>query len=205
MNALLHFIDIFGTFIFALSGAVVGVKNNYDIFGVFSISLITAVGGGVIRDICISATPPFGLINVEYLTGVFVAIAIVSFFQNLILSFSKPSNFFDAIGLGFFAAFGANKTYQHTGSIELSILLGCASAVGGGVLRDVLTGRKPILFTQELYAVAAIVGASIELLGSTGLISNKLSIWLSIIVATTIRMLAIKYKITLPSIKDGFE
>ncbi|MDV6345850.1 trimeric intracellular cation channel family protein [Nitrosomonas sp. Is37] len=202
MDSLLHFIDVFGTFIFALSGAVVGVKKNYDVFGVFVISLVTAVGGGVIRDICISSIPPAGLITIEYLIGVFLAIIIVSFFQKLILSFQKPSTFFDAIGLGFFAAFGANKTYQYTGSIQLSIILGCASAVGGGVFRDILTGKSPSIFTEDLYASAAIIGSLIELMGATGVIDNRISIWASILTTTTIRMLAIKYKIKLPSIKN---
>ncbi|SDZ01050.1 trimeric intracellular cation channel family protein [Nitrosomonas sp. Nm33] len=202
VDSILHFIDLFGTFIFALSGAVIGVKKNYDVFGVFVISLVTAVGGGVIRDICISATPPAGLITIEYLIGVFLAIIIVSFFQKLILSFQKPSTFFDAIGLGFFAAFGANKTYQYTGSIQLSVILGCASAVGGGVFRDILTGKSPSIFTQDLYASAAIIGSLIEIMGSTGVIDNRISIWVSILTTTTIRMLAIKYKIKLPSIKN---
>ncbi|SFJ10527.1 trimeric intracellular cation channel family protein [Nitrosomonas sp. Nm34] len=202
MDTILYFIDLFGTFIFALSGAVIGVKKNYDVFGVFVISLVTAIGGGVIRDICISSTPPVGLITGEYLIGVFLAIIIVSFFQKFILSFQKPSTFFDAIGLGFFAAFGANKTYQYTGSIQLSVILGCASAVGGGVFRDILTGKSPSIFTQDLYASAAIIGSLIELMGATGVIDNRISIWVSILTTTTIRMLAIKYKIKLPSIKN---
>lgn len=202
MNYLLHFIDVFGTFIFSLSGAVIGVKQHFDIFGVFVIALVTAVGGGVIRDICLSDTPPAGLINIDYIIGICAAIVIVSFFQKVILSFQKPAVFFDALGLGFFAAFGANKTYQHSGSIQLAIILGCVSAIGGGIMRDVLTDRKPMIFTQELYASAAIVGACIELLGSTGTIDGRLSIWLSILVTITIRLLALRFSLKLPSIKS---
>lgn len=202
MNFVLHIIDVFGTFVFALSGAIIGVKEHYDIFGVFVIALVTAVGGGIIRDICISAMPPAGLVTIDYLAGVLIAILIVAFFQKIILSYEKAVNFFDAIGLGFFSAFGANKAYLYTGNIQISIMLGCASAIGGGLLRDILTNRKPIVFNQELYASAAITGSSIELLGSTSIINSKLSIWLAILTATTIRMLAIKYNITLPSIKQ---
>jgi uncharacterized membrane protein YeiH len=202
MIELLHAIDILGTFVFALSGAIVGVKRNFDIFGVFVLALITATGGGIIRDLCISATPPAGLISKDYLIAVIIAVLCVSFFQKIILSFEKPSLFFDAIGLGFFASFGANKTYLHTGDIQLSILLGCVSAVGGGCIRDILSGKTPTIFTTEIYASAALVGASIELLGSTGTIPQVISIWLSIFVCTLIRMLSLKYNIKLPSIKN---
>lgn len=201
LQLVLHYIDMIGTFAFALSGAILGVKNNLDIFGVFVLSLVTAVGGGVIRDVCISAIPPAGLISADYMIGIVLAVLCVAFFQRFIFSFEKPVLFFDALGLGFFAAFGANKTYQHTGSVQLSIILGCVSAIGGGCLRDVLAGKKPTVFTQELYAVPAIIGAGIELLGSLGLISQSYSICLSILICVALRMLSIKYNIKLPSIK----
>ena len=132
MLNIFHYLDLIGTFAFALSGATAGVKEDFDIFGVFVLTAVTAIGGGVIRDICIAALPPAGLINLSYLLVIIAALICVAFFQRLILSFEKAVLFFDALGLGFFAAFGANKTWQHTHNIELSVLLGCISAVGGG-------------------------------------------------------------------------
>ncbi len=202
MLSVFNFIDLLGTFIFALSGAVAGVKKQFDLFGVFVVSAVTAIGGGIIRDLCLSATPPAGLENITYLLIILLAVCCVSFFQEKITSFSKVSNLLDAVGLGFFAAFGANKTWYMTENIQLSIILGCISAVGGGCIRDVLTNKSPLIFQSEIYAGAAIVGATIELLGSTGLISPLLSPWLAIITCTLIRMLAIKYRIQFPSIKD---
>lgn len=202
MSSLFSFIDLLGTFVFALSGAIAGVKKGFDLFGIFVVSAVTAVGGGVIRDLCLSATPPVGLENIEYLGAVILAIICVSYFQKKILSLSGISNFLDAIGLGFFAAFGANKTWYMTGSIQLAIILGCITAVGGGCIRDVLTGRPPLIFQAEIYASAAIVGASIELLGSMGVISPLLSPWLAIIACIVIRMLAIKYNLKLPFINN---
>ncbi|EDQ0629139.1 trimeric intracellular cation channel family protein [Salmonella enterica] len=204
MSVVLHFIDILGTFIFALSGAVAGVKKGFDVFGVFAIAVVTAIGGGVIRDICLSATPPAGLASGEYFLVIVLAVLCVSFFQKAILTFSKPGTFFDAIGLGFFAAFGASKTWHMTGSFQLSVILGCISAVGGGCMRDVLLGKSPLIFTAEIYASAAIVGAVIEVLGVPGKISPVLSLWLAIITCTTIRMLAIKYRIRIPPIKNSY-
>ncbi|EBQ9782887.1 trimeric intracellular cation channel family protein [Salmonella enterica] len=204
MSAVLHFIDIFGTFVFALSGAVAGVKKGFDVFGVFVIAVVTAIGGGVLRDICLSATPPAGLTSGEYFLAIALAVLCVSFFQKVILMFSKPATFFDAIGLGFFAAFGASKTWHMTGSFQLSVILGCVSAVGGGCMRDVLLGKSPLIFKTEIYASAAIVGAVIEVLGVSGKISPVLSLWLAIITCTTMRMLAIKYGIRAPSIKNYY-
>ena len=203
MNNAFFIIDLLGTFVFALSGALIGVKQNFDIFGIFVLAFITAIGGGILRDICISATPPAGLISGEYLICTIVAVFLVFFFQNVITSLEKLSNFFDAAGLGFFAAFGANKTYQYTHNIQLSIILGCISAIGGGIIRDLLSNRKPIVFNQELYASAALIGASIEVLGSSGVINNQISMVLAVIVTITIRMFALKYNIKLPSTKSS--
>ncbi|WP_216936794.1 MULTISPECIES: trimeric intracellular cation channel family protein [unclassified Acinetobacter] len=205
MVNILPIIDLLGTFVFALSGALIGVKQKFDVFGVFCLAFITAIGGGIIRDICISATPPAGLLSIKYLIAIILAVIFVAFLQKLVLSLERLSNLFDALGLGFFAAFGVNKTYQYTHNIQLSIILGCISAVGGGVLRDILANRKPVVFNQELYASAAFVGACVEILGSTGHMNGHISIILAIIVTTFIRLLAIIYNIKLPSIRSFSE
>lgn len=201
MDILLHYIDLVGTFAFALSGAMLGIQKKYDIFGIFSLKAITAIGGGVLRDLCLSATPPSGLINEEYFFAIFLAFLLSILFQHIVFSLDKASLLFDALGLGFFAAFGANKTYAHTGSVQLSIIMGCMSAVGGGCLRDVLCGRTPIIFTKEIYASAAIIGAAIEVLGSSGVISSAYSIWIAIITCTLIRLISLYYGLNLPTIR----
>lgn len=198
-----HLVDLAGTLAFALSGATAGVREDFDLFGVFVLAATTAVGGGVIRDICIASLPPAGLVSLAYLVIIVVAVLCVAFFQRLILSFEKATLFFDALGLGFFAAFGANKTWQHTHSVELALLLGCISAVGGGCLRDLLTGRPPAIFSKDIYASAALVGAAIELTGSAGLIPQMWSAWLAITGCTLLRLMALKYKIGLPLIKHN--
>ena len=204
MSLLLHFIDLFGTFVFALSGATVGVRNRFDLFGVFALSFVTAIGGGCIRDLCLGATPPAGLVNVEYLLCVIMAMTLLSYFQKLVFSFEKPALFFDALGLGFFAAFGANKAWQYTQTIEFSILMGCVSAVGGGCLREILAGRTPVIFTKEIYASAALIGAAIELLGSANIIPEHYSVWLAIVTCTLLRLLSLKYNITLKTIANEY-
>lgn len=197
------FVDLMGTFAFALSGATAGVKEDFDFFGVFALTAVTAVGGGVIRDICISDLPPAGLTSIPCLLAIVAALVCVSFFQRVILSFEKATLFFDALGLGFFAAFGANKTWQYSHNVELSILLGCVSASGGGCLRDLLTGKPPGIFSQDIYASAAAAGAALELCGSAGLVPQSVSAWVAVATCTLIRLISLKYKIGLPSIKHN--
>lgn len=198
-----HLLDLAGTLAFALSGATAGVREDFDLFGVFVLTATTAIGGGVIRDICIASLPPAWLVSSAYLVVIMTAVICVAFFQKLILSFEKATLFFDALGLGFFAAFGANKTWEHSHNIELSLILGCISAVGGGCLRDVLTGKTPAIFSQDIYASAALIGAAIELTGSAGLIPQIYSAWFAIISCTLLRLISLKYKIGLPSIKHN--
>ncbi|MCC4109100.1 trimeric intracellular cation channel family protein [Serratia ureilytica] len=196
-------IDLIGTFAFAISGALAAINRQLDIFGVFVVTFVTACGGGGIRDLCIGSTPPAGLINIEYLSVIFLAIVLCAKFQNILLKLAQPTLFFDAIGLGFFAAFGAHKTYLYIPDAELAILLGTVSAVGGGVIRDIMLGRVPVVLTKEIYASAALLGAIIQVLGEEGWINKHISPWLAILICTLIRILSLKYKWNLPAIKKA--
>ena len=92
-----HLVDLAGTLAFALSGATAGVREDFDVFGVFVLAATTAVGGGIIRDICIASLPPAGLVSLAYLVIILVAVLCVAFFQRLILSFEKATLFFDCL------------------------------------------------------------------------------------------------------------
>jgi len=196
-------IDLMGTFVFALSGAVAAIDRKLDIFGVFVAAFVTACGGGVIRDLCIGALPPAGLINIEYLAVIALAVALVAFFQNLLLKLAQPTLFFDAVGLGFFAAFGVHKAYAHIPNVELALLLGVITAVGGGIIRDVLLGRVPVVLTKEIYASAALLGTAIQLLGELQVIDHRFTPWAAIALCTLVRMLSLKYQWNLPAIKKS--
>ncbi|AQS41104.1 MAG: Hypothetical protein BHV28_03910 [Candidatus Tokpelaia hoelldobleri] len=198
----LDFIDIIGTFVFALSGVTAGIRKNFDIFGVFVLAFVTAVGGGVMRDVIINATPPAGLVNPVYGLAVIVAVTIGVIFHSTIIKMEKPTLWLDALGLGFFAAFGAEKTFRHTGNIQLSIIMGCLSAVGGGALRDILAGRSPVIFSRDIYASAAIVGAGIAVLGPLGILPAVWATWAAIVIGTAIRIITMHYKIHFPAFED---
>lgn len=164
-DSLLLVIDYLGTFAFAISGAVAAQQKRMDIFGIVVAAFTTACAGGVIRDVCIATLPPAGLSQLPYLIVTLSAVVFTLLTLKLIDKLLYPVLFFDAIGLSFFAVFGAHKTFTFTGNIEMSILMGMTSAVGGGVLRDVLLNRVPIILHKEIYATAALLAASIQVFG----------------------------------------
>ncbi len=195
-----HSFDLLGTFVFAISGAIAGIKSKLDIFGITVVAFITACGGGIVRDIILGVHPAAGLINHQYLYLVVLAVFLSIFFEGALNNLSKAILFFDALGLGFFAAFGVHKSYELYQNIELSLILGCVSAVGGGVLRDLLLREVPVILKKEIYASCALIGAIIQLSGDLGFMQVEYSSLLAIIVCTIIRLVSIRYKINLPSI-----
>ncbi|MGL4686076.1 MAG: trimeric intracellular cation channel family protein [Commensalibacter sp.] len=201
-SSVFHFIDLIGTFAFAISGALAAINRNLDIFGIFVVAFITACGGGVLRDICLGSFPPAGMINLQYFIVVALAVFLSAFFQKLLLRLTQPTLFFDAIGLGFFASFGVHKAYLFTENTEFSILMGVLTAVGGGILRDVLITSIPTVLTKEIYASAALIGAILQILGEKGLLNGATASWSAIIVCSSIRLLSLKFKWNLPAVKQ---
>src|SRR3954452_9111408 len=164
-NTIYTFFDLIGTFVFALSGAVAAKQKGLDIFGIFSMAFTVACGGGIIRDLCIGAVPPAGLTNWLYLVMVFAATIISIGFSRLVNILNQPVLLFDALGLSVFAVTGARKAIVFGHDYEVAILLGIVTAVGGGVIRDILLARIPIILKKEIYASAAVVGAIIVVAG----------------------------------------
>ena len=196
------YLDLIGTFVFAISGALAASKYDMDIFGVLLISFITACGGGIIRDVCINQFP-VGLHDINYLYAIVLAILLVAFFQKALKKLDYPILFFDALGLGFFVVFGAHKVYSYTQSIEISIVLGMITGIGGGMLRDVFLNRVPtVLNNREIYAFAGLVGASIQVLAEVKFNQSLYVTCAGIILCTGIRLLSLKYKIRVPIIKS---
>jgi uncharacterized membrane protein YeiH len=161
-HAIYSVLDLIGTFAFALSGAIAARQRRLDLFGIAAVAFMVACGGGIIRDVCIGATPPAGLSNWRYLAGSLLASAVAIAAYGPVRRLRQPVLFFDAIGLGLFAVSGAQKALVFGHSAELAILLGIVSAVGGGVMRDVLLSRVPAILEREIYASAALVGAGVQ-------------------------------------------
>ncbi|MFJ8747986.1 trimeric intracellular cation channel family protein [Streptomyces sp. NPDC102441] len=156
-----HALDIVGIFVFAISGALLAVRKNFDVFGIAVLAEVTALGGGIFRDVMIGALPPAAFTDLGYFVTPLVAAALVFFLHPHVERIQVGVNVFDAAGLGLFCVAGTVKAYEYGLGLTSSAALGLATAVGGGVLRDVLANEVPSLlrWDRDLYAVPAIVGA----------------------------------------------
>jgi len=196
------FLDLVGTFVFALSGAVAARQKGLDIFGIFSIAFTVACGGGIIRDLCIGAIPPAGLANGLYLTTVFAATVLSLGFYRFVNFLNQPVLLFDALGLSVFAVSGARKAISYEHSFQVAILLGTVTAVGGGVLRDILLARVPVILKKEIYASAAMVGAAIVVAGHFFKFPIEVVSAVAIVVCFGLRFLGLHFHWNLPSFKN---
>ncbi len=165
-SVVLTVLDLVGIFVFALSGGLVAVRKELDIFGVLVLAGITGLGGGFLRDVLIGAVPPAALADWRYLL-VPVAAGLVTFwFHPALGRRERLVNVFDAAGLGLFCVTGALKALAFGLGPLPAALMGMLTGIGGGMLRDLLAGRVPVVLRGELYATPALVGATIAVIGS---------------------------------------
>lgn len=196
---LIQILDLFGTMAFAVTGAFKAVEHKSDIVGVLILSTITGVAGGVIRDIIFGKFPPTAVINPLYIiitisTGVviFLLYPILKTHWNLFLKF-------DAVGLGVFTVIGSAFAYNIFGLNFLTMsFAGVLTAIGGGILRDALVNEIPIVFTKELYASASFIGIVILFVMLSININLSLASIPTIVVVTSIRLIAMKFNWNLP-------
>ncbi len=199
LHTLYYFLDLAGTFAFAISGATAARQRGLDLFGICAIAFTVACGGGIVRDVCIGAIPPAGLTNWRYLVAAIIAagatISLYPFVQRL----HRPVLFFDSLGLSLFAVTGAQKSMVFGHNAEVAVLLGVITAVGGGILRDILLNRIPIILEKEIYASAALIGASIMVAGKylNWLSADAISI-IALVVCLGLRLLALRFHWNLP-------
>lgn len=199
VSTLIEFLDLLGTAAFAATGAFKAVEHKADIVGVIILATITGVAGGVLRDVIFGRIPPVAISNPLYvMTTVGVAVAIFflyrSFkhYEGLILQF-------DAVGLGVFTVIGASFAYGAFGLNFLAMAFaGLATAIGGGILRDVFVNEVPIVFVKELYASASFAGVVAFFVMLAAGIDVSVAAVPCIALATGLRMLAIKRNWNLP-------
>ena len=159
-------LDLVGTFVFAVSGATAGVKHKLDLFGVLVLSFAAATAGGILRDLLIGAVPPASIRDWRYITVSMLAGLVTFYWFPLTDRLRSPVQIFDGAGLALFAVVGAGKALAFHLEPFAAVLLGMLTAVGGGVVRDVLLSEIPVVFTAELYAVAALAGAAVVVTGN---------------------------------------
>ena len=162
---LLQATDLIGTFVFALSGAVAGVRRGLDLFGVLVVALVAAVFGGITRDVLIGTVPPDAFLHPHYMVLAAAAGLFTFHWYPLVARFTYPVRLFDAAGLALFAVTGTEKALHHGLGGLAAALLGTVTAIGGGVVRDVLLAQVPVVLRSDIYAVAALAGALIIVAG----------------------------------------
>ena len=166
VNAALVAFDLGGTFVFALSGAAAGVKYGLDLFGVLVLSFAAGNVGGIARDVMIGAVPPAAISDWRYVAVSILAGLTMFYWYRIVERLKNPVLVFDAAGLALFAVSGASKALAFRAGPVAAVLLGMLTAIGGGMVRDVLVREIPTVLRTELYAVAALIGAAVVVVGA---------------------------------------
>ncbi|WP_406173661.1 trimeric intracellular cation channel family protein [Streptomyces sp. NBC_00996] len=190
-----HVLDLVGIFVFAISGALLAVRKNFDVFGIAVLAEVTALGGGLFRDVMIGAVPPAAFTDLGYFSTPLLAALLVFFLHPEVERIQVAVNVFDAAGLGLFCVAGTTKAYEYGLGLPQSAALGLATAVGGGVLRDVLANEVPSLlrWDRDLYAVPAMVGATMVVLCIRYDVLSPFTSGLAVVTAFVLRLLAMRY------------
>lgn len=190
--AALQVLDLVGIFVFGITGALVGVRKKLDVFGILVLALVTGLGGGFIRDVLIGATPPAALENWRYLVVPVVAGLLTFFLHPGIGRVERLVNIFDAAGLALFCVTGARKALDYGLPPLSAALLGTIAGIGGGVIRDLLSGRVPVVLRSEIYATPAFLGAGIVVVADAAGYDAQWITLAGAVVCFVIRILAIR-------------
>ncbi len=195
---LLLIADLIGTFVFALSGATAATRRQLDLFGVLVLSFAAANAGGIARDLLIGAAPPAAISDWRYLAASVCAGLITFWWAPLIERLQNPVRMFDAAGLALFAVAGAQKALSFGLSPVMAALLGMLTGIGGGMARDLLLADVPMVLRADLYAVAALAGAAVVVIGSMLGLPIAATMTAGAVLCFVLRMLAVRRGWQLP-------
>ena len=185
-------LDLFGTFVFALSGAMAGVRHRFDLFGVLVLSYAAATAGGITRDLLIGAVPPASVADWRYIVVPVLAGLATFWWHPVVQRWQSPVLVFDAAGLALFAVAGALKASAFQLNPLAVMMLGVVTAVGGGVVRDVLIAEVPTVLHAELYAVAALAAAAVVVGGQLAQLPSTPVAIAGAVLCFGLRLLAIR-------------
>lgn len=200
MIGLTEILENVGTFAFAISGIRLAAKKDFDLFGAYVVGLVTAIGGGTIRDLCISV-PPFWMQNANYLIWSGVALLFVIIFRKYLVHFNITFFIFDTIGLALFTVVGMEKTLAAGYCFWVAIIMGCITGAAGGVIRDIFINEIPLIFRKEIYAVACIIGGLVYYACVKLNVDVSVTQIVSALSVALTRIVAVKFHIALPHIK----
>ena len=214
-DTLFFIVEILGTIAFAISGAMIAIDRELDIFGVIMMACMTACGGGILRDMILGQTPPQSFINPVYLASAAasgVLVFLYTYYRHkrltaphnlgkVTLDFDMPLNVIDAAGLGIFSVIGVQNTINagYGDNMFFCVFLGACTGVGGGMLRDIMSNATPAIFRKHIYALASIIGAIVYYL----LVGHNrgIAIVVTVVLVTVLRVLATVYRWSLPKIQ----
>src|SRR5947199_3753526 len=196
-------LDLGGTFVFAISGAVAAVNRRLDIFGILVLSFVAGNFGGIGRDVLIGAVPPAALADGRYLLVSVIAGLITFFLYAGVCKLRGPVLLFDAAGLSFFAIAGAQKAIAFGLSPVMAALLGMLTGIGGGIARDVLLAEIPQVLRADIYATAALAGAAVVVIGQLLLLPTLPVTIAGAALCFGLRMVAIRRGWQLPTADPG--
>lgn len=202
MIEVLSVLDLVGTFVFAISGALAGVQKKLDIFGVSVLAFATGTVGGISRDVLIGATPPLAITHQRYVLATLVAAIAVFFAHRFFAKIERPIAHFDAAGLAMFAVAGSLRALEFGINPFMAALFGVLTGIGGGVCRDLLVNRVPLVFQRdELYATAAFAGAAVAVVGYELSWPVSLTAVSGAVICFLVRVLAMRFGWYLPTPK----
>jgi uncharacterized membrane protein YeiH len=188
----IYILDIIGTLVFAISGVLTAIDSDFDVVGASIIGMVTAIGGGALRDMLIGQTPVGWMTDLNYLWTIIAALLLSYLFKKRISKLRRSMFFFDTIGIGLFTILGLQKTLSVGLEIPIALLMGIVSAVFGGIIRDVLTNKVPLIFRKEIYASACLAGGLV-FLGLEHISGNHtINTLISMLTVVVIRYLSVR-------------
>jgi len=195
---IIYILDLVGTAAFAASGAWIGVRKHMDLFGVLVLGVVTAVGGGTLRDLLLGDIPPFSLKDETYIC-IAITVSLIVFINRVKFEvFEKPLLYFDAIGLGTFVVIGTTKALDFQLGFLGAVLMGVMTGTAGGVIRDILANQVPLILRREIYASACVAGGALLVVLEHFGTGRPVAALLAAGTVIVVRLLAIRYDWGLP-------
>ncbi|MGO4598760.1 trimeric intracellular cation channel family protein [Terrabacter sp. 2RAF25] len=193
-------LDLVGVFVFGLSGGLVAVKKRFDLFGVLVLACAAALGGGIMRDLLIGSVPPVGISDWRLLTAAALGGLVTFLFHPGVERVTRFVRVLDAAGLAAFAVSGSLKAITTAGVSPIaSVLVGVITAIGGGIVRDLLAGQVPEVLRRELYALPAMLGAVIVVVAAQLGSLQDWVLWASAALVFAVRMVAVRLDLNAPT------
>ncbi len=195
---ILYLLDLFGSFVFALSGCILAARKTFDVFGFFIVGFFTAVGGGTFRDVIIGNVPVFWLNDMYYVLVVTAAAVLTFLLTNIIRQFENLLQIMDALGIGVFTLIGIRIGLEKGLIPFFAVMMGVVTAVFGGIVRDILCNEIPLIFHREIYATACIIGGIVFIILNDLPIQDDIINFSVIICIVVVRLVSLKYNLSLP-------